>query len=715
MRAGTTGKIHNVRREAMQMIEGTLTLQDAIKRAAAFYARGQLGEAERLAQTILEVRADYFDALHLIAVIEARRRRYAEALASYDLALAVQPDYAEALNNRGITLQALKRFDEALVSCDRALAVRPDYAEALYNRGAILEELKRFDEALASYDRALAVRPEHADTLNNCGAILRELNRFDEALASYDRALAVRPDYAEAVYNRGNTLKALQRFDEALASYDKALVIKPDYAEALNNRANILRKLKRFDEALASYDKALFIKPDYAEALNNRANILRELKRFDEALASNDKALVIKPTLAEVLNNRGNILRELNRFGEALASYDKALVVKPGYAEALNNRGMVLKELGRLPEARQASEQAIQFAPRNATYYRALGDLRRYGAGDPLVAAMEELARDVSLSVEDRIELHFALAKAYEDLDRSADAFGQLLAGNALKRRQIAYDEAATLRHLKCIREVFKPEMIPALHDVGESSSAPVFIVGMPRSGSTLVEQILASHPQVFGAGELKYFGTAVANLCKTENGYPAFPEFVPSMPGEQFRQLGENYLADIKRLAPKAARITDKMPLNYIYVGLIHVALPNASIIHTIRDPVDTCISCFSKLFVEGNDPTYELAELGRYYRHYEALMEHWHRVLPPGRILDVRYEDVVANLESAARRIVAHCGLEWDGRCLAFHQTERPVRTASATQVRQPIYKSSVGRRSRYEPFLAPLLTELGRECTR
>ena len=232
----------------------------------------------------------------------------------------------------------------------------------------------------------------------------------------------------------------------------------------------------------------------------------------------------------------------------------------------------------------------------------------------------------------------------------------------------------------------------------------------MPRSGTTLIEQILASHPQVFGGGELWHFRKAVEGIRTALGGSPTFPELVSGMTGDDFRSLGVRYLAEIKPLARSAAHITDKMPANFMFAGLIHLALPNAPIIHTIRDPVDTCLSCFSKLFAGEQNHTYDLAELGRYYRHYQALMEHWHHVLPPGRILEVRYEDVVADLEGQARRIIAHCGLDWDPRCLAFHRTDRPVRTASATQVRQPIYNSAVGRWRVHEPFLGPLLAELG-----
>jgi len=323
---------------------------------------------------------------------------------------------------------------------------------------------------------------------------------------------------------------------------------------------------------------------------------------------------------------------------------------------------------------------------------------------------LEQLAEDTSLSAVDRMHLHFALAKAYDDMDRHAEAFHQWRHGNALKRRQIAYDEAATLGGLDRVRDVFTADLVRTQQSVGHLSSVPVFIIGMPRSGSTLVEQILASHPQMFGSGELKHLPSAVEGIRSVSGAAAIYPELVSGMIAEDFRDLGARYLAEIQRLASAAKYITDKMPGNFIYAGLIHMALPNAIVIHTIRDPVDTCLSCFSKLFNDEQNHTYDLAELGRYYRHYRAVMAHWHRVLPTGRILDVCYEDVVADLEGQARRLIAHCGLDWDPRCLAFHKTERPIRTASAVQVRQPIYDSAIGRWRAYEPFLAPLLAELG-----
>ena len=690
----------------------TARIDADLQNAIALHERGQLAEAEKLYRDLLKVDPDHFDAQHLLGVLKHRQGRNTEAIELISAALQKKPNEALALSNYGAILSALNRFDEALASFDKAIALKPNYAETHYNRGSALQRLNRFDEALASFEEAIALKPNHAEALNNRAIALQELKRFDEALASFEKAIALKPDYAEALNNRGNALKQLNRLDEALASFDKAIAIQPDYAAAFNNRGNALKEFKRIDEALASFDRAIALKPNFAEALNNRGIALQGLKRFNEALASYDRAIALKPDIGEAFNNRGNVLKELNRFDEALASYDQAIALKPNNAEAFNNRGLALTELGRLAEAQQSTEQAINLAPRRAPYYHTLGNIIRFVAGDPRVTAMEELSRDAeSLSPDDRIELHFALAKAYEDLGQPENAFSQLLAGNALKRRQIIYNEATTLGTMCLAQEIFTSEFIRMRSDAGNPSSVPVFIIGMPRSGSTLVEQTLASHPQVFGGGELRYFRGAVDDVRTKLGGLVTSPMLKTAITDEDFREIGTRYLAEIEQLASQAARITDKMTGNFILAGLIHLALPNATIIHTVRDPVDTCVSCFSKLFGEGElSYSYDLAELGRYYRHYQALIAHWHRVLPPGRILDVRYEDVVADLEAQARRIVAHCDLEWDARCLAFHQAERPVRTVSAMQVRQPIYNTAVGRKRVYEQFLNPLSTELG-----
>jgi tetratricopeptide (TPR) repeat protein len=673
-----------------------------------------------------------------------RQGKFEEALASHNGALKLKPDDAEALNNRGNVLRALGRIDEALASYDEALALNPGHAEAFNSRGMVLRDMNRFEDALASYDQALALNPNLFGVHNNRGVVLTELERSDEALSSFDRALSLSPNLAATLTNRGHLLQQLGRADEALADFDKALASDPSYVDAVNGRGSALQRLNRVHEAEKMLRHAVRLKPNYAEAYCNLGIVLIDLGRFVEAEAVIRRAIELRPRSTATLCNIGKVLIDLDRCDEAEAMLRRAIALKPGDAQAHFilgtalielgrsdeaeqvsrraialkpdlagahlNLGVALMELGRLTAAREAAEKAIALAPSEPANFRLLGEVRTYVAGDPYLTALEALSKnEAALGTDKQIDLHFALAKAHADVGRIEDEFRQLLAGNKLKRSCIDYDESLILGKMDRAQRVFTSEFMRASEGAGESSSKPIFIVGMPRSGTTLVEQILASHPQVFGAGELKLFDRALAGVGSTMHEAPTYPEIALHMSGERFRELGGRYLAGIQQLAPEASHVTDKMPANFIVAGLIHLALPNATIIHTVRDPLDTCISCFSRLFTEGNFHTYDLTELGRYYRHYAALMEHWHRVLPAGRILAVNYEDVVADVEGAARRVVAHCGLSWDQRCLDFHRTERVVRTSSAAQVRKPIYASSIGRWRAYQPLLAPLIAEL------
>ena len=479
---------------------------------------------------------------------------------------------------------------------------------------------------------------------------------------------------------------------------------------ALCTRALASHQAGRLDDAITLYEQILVLEPNFAEVHNNRGLALAELDRPEEAVASYAQAVAIKPDNPETLCNWGIALAQIERWDEAEAIFRRAIATHPGFAGAYNNLGLILKERGRMAEARSAVEEAIRLSPKDASYYDNLAAMRSFTAGDDYITALENLAAEAaSLSAVNRMHLHFALAKVNEQLGNSEDAFRQLLAANTLKRQQIAYDEAATLAQMSRTGELFTREFIEAREGAGVRSPAPVFIIGMPRSGTTLIEQILASHPQIFAAGELTLLEQITDAVGRTTPRSLLFPHFVPDMSARQFRELGSRYIEKLLPRAPGALRIVDKMPANFLYAGLIHLALPDAVIIHAVRDPVDTCVSCFSVHFTKGQPHTYDLSELGRYHRRYHQLMAHWHAVLPPGRIMDVRYEELVDDLEGVARRIIARCGLSWDPRCLAFHRNRRPVRTASATQVRQPVYRSSVGRWRRYQNFLGPLFAAL------
>jgi tetratricopeptide (TPR) repeat protein len=719
-----------------------LDVQAQFQTALALHQQGRLAEAEKIYEKILQTTPDHFGALNLLGVIACQNRAYeravqliskaisinpnvaathsnlgvalkelkrpAEAIVSCDKAIALKSDYTEAYHNRGIALRELGRHEEALISYDKAIFLKPD-CEAFYNRGNALAELKRFEEALVSYDNAIALNPNHADAHSNRGNALKELRRLEEALGSYDKVLALRPD-SEDFFNRGLALHELRRTEEALVSFEKAIALKPNYAEAYYNRGIALKELERIGDALASYDKAIALKPDFSEAYANRGFTLQELGRAEEALASCDKAIALKPDLAEAYANRGVALFDLGRTEESLASSDKAIALKPDMASAWNSMGCILNAIGRLNEAEVAFLKAVEIDPRNAGAYFNLADSKKFVPGDPHVAAMEGLeAKPERLSEADRVKIDFALGKAYADLRHHRRSFERLLAANAGKRATIAYDEQAALGLFDSVETTFTSELIATKFGGGDLSPRPIFVLGMPRSGTTLVEQILASHPLVHGAGELEELNQIVLEHRNAAGQTIGYPNFVPGLARSDLTGIGDRYLAALERRAPEGEHVTDKMPSNFFFVGLIHLALPNAKIVHTIRDPVDTCISCFSKLFTHGQNFSYDLGELGRYYKRYERLMAHWRRALPPGKVLDVRYEDVVADLETQARRILAYCELPWDDRCLSFYETDRPVKTASVTQVRQPIYKSAVGRWREYEEFLGPLLEAL------
>jgi tetratricopeptide (TPR) repeat protein len=524
------------------------------------------------------------------------------------------------------------------------------------------------------------------------------------------RASSERQMHARAVVRWFEAAAALQRqgrWGEAEQLYRSILALDQNHFAALHNLVYLRLQQGRREEAARLLRKALKIQPKSAEAQNTLGLVLHTGGQFREAALCFEKALKFDPSHANAHNNLGASLHLLDRHDRAIDCYRRALALNPRYPDAYRNLGNALQAVGQIEDARRAYEAAIELAPQRAALYLSLSDCKRFTGGDRHLTAMEGLARDADKLPESaRIDLHFALAKALADIGEYARSFGELLAGNALKRRTLLYDETATLREFERVRAVFAPTLINERRSEGEPSAVPVFVIGMPRSGTTLIEQILASHPQVFGAGERADFRQAVEAVMP---GPPGYPEAVPALSPKQMRQIGVRYVTSIRKNIAGAARVVNKMPMNFLFAGLIATALPNARIIHVRRDPLDTCLSCLSKIFSGDLPFTYDPSELGRYYRAYDDLMSHWRKALPPGTMLEVDYEELVGDLEDQARRLIAHSGLEWSQACLSFHTTERVVATASAAQVRQPIYRSSVGRWRAYGAALRPLLDAL------
>ena len=485
---------------------------------------------------------------------------------------------------------------------------------------------------------------------------------------------------------------------------------KPTDARVYFDRASAARRAGRWEEALAGYDAVLRLEPHHVPSLNNRGIVLSQLGRHAEALGSLDAALAANPGDPIALNNRGEALQKLARPAEALASYDAAIAGAPDFAEAHGNRGHLLGQLGRAVEAEEALIRAISLQPGNPRFYQHLAPLHRFTPDDPILAQMRDLTRRAAeLPTDDRIELGFALAKALADIGDHAHAFDQLAAANRLKRSTFTYDEAAVLDELERIGALFDEDVLRRTSGAGDPGPSPILIVGMPRSGSTLIEQILASHPQVFGAGENSAFDDALGEILARE-GHGVFPEGAASLSGEAVRDLGAAYLGRLGDGARPGARVVDKTLSNFRHLGLVHAALPGARMIHVRRDPVDVCMSCFGLLFGLGQPYAYDLGELGRYHRAVERLMRRWRERLPREVLLDLQYETLIADPEGEVRRVLEHCGLDWDPRCLEFHLTDRQVRTSSATQVRRPLYTSGVGASRVYASNLGPLLDALG-----
>jgi tetratricopeptide (TPR) repeat protein len=722
-----------------------LTPAEALNTALSLLREGQLRQAAQLYRALLDLDGKHVAALYYLGVIATREGRvdeavgflrqsialdasrpephndlgialatlgrFEEAIVAYGAALAIRPNYVEAHNNAGTALIALNRATEATGHFERALEIRPQSAELLNNLGNALMASLRHGAAEARFRAALAISPDFAQAHNNLGLALAALNRPEEAIKAYQRAISLNPGYSNAHSNLASALASLNRHEPAIVHFETALADNPNVAETHNNLGNSLVALNRLTEALTHYHEALRIRPNYAEARNNLGSALAALDRHAEAIPHYHKAIDFKPDFADAHNNLGNAFAALDRPDEAISSYRRALDFKPTLAEAHAGLGNIYRTLGRLDEARQNLDNAVVLAPKRAEFHHNLSETKRFAFGDPQLTAMEALAQDIGvLSEDERVHLNFALAKAYRDLGEYERSFRHLLEGNAGKRARINYDEAATLELFGRTATVFTPELMRRNAGYGNPSSVPIFIIGMPRSGTTLIEQILASHLNVFGAGEISDFKTAVVSLAGSSNLATPFPEIAAVMTAEQFRRLGTGYIDRVRGKAPGIKRVTDKALGNVMLAGLINMALPNATIIHARRNPVDTCLSCFTKLFAGEMPFKYDLAELGRYYRAYDALMAHWRVVLPDGVMLEMRYEDLVADFEAQARRLVAHCGLDWDERCLSFHETERPVKTASATQVRQPIYRSSVGNSQPFVKMLQPLLDVLG-----
>jgi tetratricopeptide (TPR) repeat protein len=686
-----------------------ITPAKAVEMAGQLYTRRQYAQALRVCRQIIESRPGNADAQNILGVTLAAVGQTKDAVAALKRAIKINANAASYHANLGEILRQAGQLDEAKAALDAAIKLDPNNAQALNNLGIVHYEQKKFSEAVEYYRKALKVRPAMAEALNNLGNALRVSGDIDGAMQAYQEALTQRAVYPEVYNNLGTLLQQDKKFEEAEHALRKAIQQNPRYIEAHNNLGQLLFAQKKEVEALRILGEALKFAPKNVQTLLLTAKI--QLRRANLAAAEQAIKLAMQeePESSEALTLLGQVLHETDRYEEAIEVLEKALKKMPDNPEALNFYGVALKSVGRLDEARDHIIKALKLNDGMYGAYANLNDLVDFseGIGEELFNRMEAIFESVpNQEAEQFLALHFAYAKALDDRGQHEKALEHYITGGRMKRKQLEYKESDTFAFFDAIREAFPKEAFENRKYEGLDDDRFVFIVGMPRSGSTLVEQILSSHPDVYGAGEVKYLSRALGQLRDRFPSLPKYPEMAGKLTAAQFDITAKNYQKALANGAGDAKKITDKLLTNYFFLGLINLLFPKAKVINTQRDPVDTCLSGFTKLFKDDMPHSYDLSELGRYYGKYRELMQHWEKVLPEGFLTTVIYEDVVADTEKEAKRLIEFLGLPWDPKCVEFHKSDRPVKTASVAQVRKPIYKTSVKRWKKYGDGLQPLV---------
>ena len=556
----------------------------------------------------------------------------------------------------------------------------------LYNRGRLVEVIQHSNIVLQQY-------PDASGVWDVLGLAAIQTGDLDLSILAFAKVVELKPNLAGAHNNLGIALKEQVKLKEAIQAYKKALDIKPDYTDAYYNMGIALREQGNLDEAIEAYTKALSIKPDFADAFYNMGNAFKDQGKLEEAIEAYNNALSVKHDYADAFINMGNVLTDQEKLEEAIETYKKVLSIKPDYAEAYVYIGNLLEDQGKLEEAIEAYNKALSIKPDYAEAHRYLSYIKKYSFKDEQFLQVQELYKSEGLSDDARCNLAFSLAKMYEDVGRLDRAFSHLSEGNALRKNLLHYSLDQDIEFFNRLKET-QPHFLINAKKTKDSSikPKPIFILGMPRSGTSLVEQIISSHSKVVGAGELKYIAQFGKNLAldSTSISIAAISEF------------RQEYLSEVSKLSNGKNFVTDMMPQNFHFIPLICAAFPEAQIVHVQRSAAATCWSNYMKYFTaEDLGYCYDLKDVVSYYALYSDLMELWQSEYSD-RIYNLNYEKLTTNQESETRKLIDHLGLDWEVACLSPHKNKRIVRTASQQQVRQKVYQGSSEAWRKYEPYL-------------
>lgn len=645
-----------------------------IREAARAFGRADLDAAERACRLALQAQPNQPDGLHMLGVLAVQRGRAGEAEALIRRALDAEPERATFRNSLGSVLQVLGRSAEARRCYERAIELDGGLVDARQNLGTLLLACGQAERAAIELDAAARLAPDDAGLHNKLGVARRRQGDVEAAAGSFHQAVQLAPDNPAARHNLGATLLDMGRIDEAEPHLSHAVRLRPDHADTLTAMGNLLRTRRRWPQAAGCYRRAI-------------------------AAADHDP---------EPHRGLGAVEIELGRPEAALTRFQAAAHLRPEAAGPHDDLAYVHQLLGQFDQAVEHARLALERDGDHVSAHARLLRLHPQSDEDPAghVAALARAATSTDVPTADRAEAHFALGDHLDRGGRYDEAFEHYRQGNGLVDAR--FDADAHAAQVDRSMATFSDAMLAGRSGIGHPTRRPVFVVGMPRSGTTLVEQILAAHGGVYGAGELDLLRQAALGVPHVLGSDRAFPEAASELDADAAARLARHYLDGIAALDADAQRVVDKAPGNFHFLGLVALLLPNASVIHVTRHPLDSCLSCYFQKFVH-LDFSFDLATIGRYHRQYQRLMHHWERVCP-GRILEVRYESLVDDLESVSRRMVGFLGLDWDPACLAYHQQRRLVRTASVLQARRPIYRGSVERWRHYDRHLGPLRQALG-----
>lgn len=589
----------------------------------------------------------------------------------------------------------------------RAIELAPNFAKPHEDLGMLLAETARPEEAVIALQNATRLDPKSEQALMLLGRVLAGLGRGDEADQAFEAAFELNPLRKKLAYAAEH--QRAGRVDDAEQAYRELLAMQPDQIDALRFLAGICAAKDRVEEAEVLLRKAVGLAPDFTLAFMDLGTLLTDQHRYEEALSCFTQACALEPTKARPQFMLASTLSQSGKTHEATAAYERVIELNGHHAGAWLGLGHNLKTLGRQSEAIAAYRRCIEIKPDNGETYWSLANLKTYELSLEDIAVMERLLTQEGLEDSSAANLMFALAKASEDKGEYDRAWHYYQEGNRKQRMIEHYDPVQTEVTNDELIEVFSNELFDRLSGKGNPDASPIFVLGLPRSGSTLIEQILASHSMVEGTSELPYVGRVATSLNRNRADGINYPFAVAELNEASLKRLGTEYLqlASLHRESDKP-RFVDKMPNNFPSIGFIHLMLPNAKIIDARRYPLDSTFSCYRQLFAKGQTFVYDLTEIGEYFLQYQRMMDHWHETLP-GRVLTVQYEEVATNLESEVRRLLEYCELPFEEACLNFHETERPVRTASSEQVRQPLYTKSIHYWRNYESHLGELIDTL------